>query len=172
MIKVALRSLMGRKLRFALTAFAIVLGVAMVSGTYVLTDTIKAGFGAIYTASYKNTDAVVTEKQAFGNSGAETFGFPESLLAKVQKLPGVAQADGSVTDQATQLVGQERQGDHERRRAEPRLRRRPQLALQRGHVHVRQVPDRAERGRDRQGHRRQEGLRRSATRSGSPSTAP
>src|SRR5206468_5151826 len=39
MIAVALRGLAGRKLRAALTALAIVLGVAMVSGTYVFTDT-------------------------------------------------------------------------------------------------------------------------------------
>jgi putative ABC transport system permease protein len=47
MINVALRGLLGRKLRAALTAIAIVLGVAMVSGTYVLTDTIKAAFGTV-----------------------------------------------------------------------------------------------------------------------------
>ena len=107
MIKVALRSLWGRKLRFFLTAFAIVLGVAMVSGTYVLTDTINAGFTQIYKQSYKNTDAIITTKTAFGNQGAATFGFPESLLAEVQRLPGVAVADGSVTDQTTQLVGKD-----------------------------------------------------------------
>ena len=44
MTKVALKGLLGRKLRAALTAFAIVLGVAMVSGTYILTDTIKSAF--------------------------------------------------------------------------------------------------------------------------------
>jgi putative ABC transport system permease protein len=40
MIAVTLKGLAGRKLRAALTALAIVLGVALVSGTYVLTDTI------------------------------------------------------------------------------------------------------------------------------------
>ena len=40
MIRVALAGLLGRKLRTALTALAIVLGVAMVSGTFVLTDSI------------------------------------------------------------------------------------------------------------------------------------
>jgi putative ABC transport system permease protein len=40
MIGVALKGLAGRKLRAVLTAFAIVLGVAMVSGSYILTDTI------------------------------------------------------------------------------------------------------------------------------------
>ena len=52
MIRVALKGLARRKLRAALTAIAIVLGVAMISGTYVLTDTIKAAFGGIFTAVY------------------------------------------------------------------------------------------------------------------------
>jgi putative ABC transport system permease protein len=40
MTRLTLRSLATRKLRAALTAMAVVLGVAMISGTYVLTDTI------------------------------------------------------------------------------------------------------------------------------------
>ena len=48
MTSVALKGLAGRKLRAFLTALAIVLGVAMVSGTYVLTDTIKSAFDQIF----------------------------------------------------------------------------------------------------------------------------
>ena len=47
--KRALAGLLGRKLRTALTAFAVVLGVAMVSGTLVLTDSIDKAFNFIYT---------------------------------------------------------------------------------------------------------------------------
>ncbi|MGZ4381265.1 MAG: hypothetical protein ACXVZ3_07585, partial [Gaiellaceae bacterium] len=72
MIKVALRSLMGRKLRFALTAFAIVLGVAMVTGTYMLTDSINRAFGGIFTEIYRGTDATITGKAAFDLSGQGT----------------------------------------------------------------------------------------------------
>ena len=43
-IKVALRGLAGRKLRAVLTGIAIVLGVAMISGTYILTDTVQRAF--------------------------------------------------------------------------------------------------------------------------------
>src|SRR4029077_9784368 len=43
-LAVALKGLAGRKLRAALTAIAIILGVAMISGTYVLTDTINSAF--------------------------------------------------------------------------------------------------------------------------------
>jgi putative ABC transport system permease protein len=60
LIKVALRGLAGRKLRAVLTGIAIVLGVAMISGTYILTDTINRAFTTLFTESYAGTDAVVT----------------------------------------------------------------------------------------------------------------
>ena len=61
----ALKALLGRKLRTILTAFAIVLGVATVSGTYVLTDSINKAFGSIFTESRKGSDAVISGKAAF-----------------------------------------------------------------------------------------------------------
>ena len=107
MIGVALKGLAGRKLRAALTAVSIVLGVSMISGTYVLTDTIKAAFGTVFTQVYKNTDAVITGKSAIGgnaNQGVTPPSLPESLLQKVRGLPGVAEAEGGISDQA-KLVG-------------------------------------------------------------------
>ena len=108
MLQVALKGLAGRKLRAFLTGFAIVLGVAMVSGTFVLTDTLKAGFGEIFTSVYKSSDAVITGKSAIGNgnNGNIAPSMPESLLAKVQSLPDVSAAKGGVSDQA-QLVGRD-----------------------------------------------------------------
>jgi putative ABC transport system permease protein len=101
-IRVALRSLAGHKLRAALTALAIVLGVSMVSGTYVLTDTIRKSFDTIFEASYQNTSAVISAKTAFG-SEQSNFGFSASLLPKVRALRDVAAADGEISDEA-QLV--------------------------------------------------------------------
>ena len=108
MTTVALRGLLGRKLRAILTAFAIVIGVAMVSGTFVLTDTIKSAFSTVFTTVYQNTDAVITGKSAIssnnhGNSPT-TPSLPASLLTRVQGLPQVADASGSISDTA-QLVG-------------------------------------------------------------------
>ena len=60
MTRFAVRGLLSRKLRTALTAIAIVLGVAMVCGTYVLTDSISQAFSAIFESTYHNTDAVIT----------------------------------------------------------------------------------------------------------------
>ena len=110
MTKVALKGLLGRKLRAALTAIAIVLGVAMVSGTYILTDTIKSAFSTVFTTVYQHTDAVITGKSAIGgdNGGGgprvQAPSLPASLLTQVRQLPGVAQAAGSISDLA-QLVG-------------------------------------------------------------------
>ncbi len=103
----ALRGLLGRKLRTVLTALAIILGVAMVSGTFVLTDSIKGAFNSIFASTYRNTDAVVTGKSAFKLSGNNTStdpSFDQSLLAKVKALPDVDAALGGVSGDA-HLIG-------------------------------------------------------------------
>ena len=63
MTGVALKGLLARRVRAVLTALAIVLGVAMVSGSFVLTDTISKAFDSIFTSSYSHTDAVVSGKK-------------------------------------------------------------------------------------------------------------
>ena len=101
MIRVALRGLAGRKLRATLTAFAIILGVAMVSGTYVLTDTIDKAFDNIFSETYANTDAVVSGKSAdinFQGESAETPPVDATLLEKIRAHPNVEAATGIVVD--------------------------------------------------------------------------
>ena len=106
MIKVALRALWSRKLRTILTGFAIVLGVATISGTYVLTDSISHAFDAIFSSIYRNTDAVVTGKSAVSkNSTTNLPPFDEGLLQQVRDLPTVAAAIGGVADSSTNLIG-------------------------------------------------------------------
>jgi putative ABC transport system permease protein len=109
MIGVALKGLLGRKLRTALTALAIVLGVAMVSGTYILTDTITGAFTKIVDKSYENSDAVISGKVAFKNNDSNTAttpAFPASVLTRVKQLPDVGAAAGTVTDEVS-LVGRD-----------------------------------------------------------------
>jgi putative ABC transport system permease protein len=106
-VRFALKGLLGRKLRTALTAIAIVLGVAMVAGTFMLTDSIDQAFDSIFTDSRKGSDAVVTGKSAFDvseGSGTNTPTLSESLVPEIQKLPEVAAAEGSVNGEA-QLIG-------------------------------------------------------------------
>ena len=99
MIRVALRGMARRKLRTALTAIAIVLGVALITGTYVLTDSIKGAFGGIFTSVYRGTDATVTGKSAFtlSSNGTTTAPpFDQALLPVIRGLPDVADAVGGV----------------------------------------------------------------------------
>jgi putative ABC transport system permease protein len=106
-VRFALKGLLGRKLRTALTAIAIVLGVAMVAGTFMLTDSIDRAFDSIFTDSRKGSDAVVTGKSAFDvseGSGTNAPTLSESLVPEIQKLPEVAEAEGSVNGEA-QLIG-------------------------------------------------------------------
>ncbi len=65
MIRVALKSLAARRLRTALTALAVVLGVAMVSGAFTITDTMRGAADSLSRAAYDGTDAVVTARTAF-----------------------------------------------------------------------------------------------------------
>jgi putative ABC transport system permease protein len=105
----ALRGLLGRKLRTALTAIAIVLGVATVAGTYVLTDSINNAFHSIFFETRAGSDAVISGKSAFdlsGDSGSTAPSFDESLLQKVRSLPEVGEAQGQVNGEA-HLIGKD-----------------------------------------------------------------
>ncbi|MDQ3889315.1 MAG: ABC transporter permease, partial [Actinomycetota bacterium] len=107
MIAVALKGLLGRKLRATLTAFAIVLGVAMVSGSFVLTDTIGKSFDRIFGDSFENADVVISSKEATSSTGpAEAPAFPETVLDEVEGLDSVAVTLPSVEDRA-RLVGKD-----------------------------------------------------------------
>jgi putative ABC transport system permease protein len=108
-IAIALKGLLSRKLRSVLTAIAIVLGVALMSGTFVLTDSITKAFDSIFQTIYRGTDATITGKSAVEDaqtmSGNESTipSFDESLLAKVRQLPDVKDAIGGVAGEP-QLV--------------------------------------------------------------------
>jgi len=108
-IKFAVRGLLARKLRTILTALGVVLGVALVSGTYVLTDSISTAFNSIFKETYKNTDVAVTGKPAFsasdqGNGANSAPSFDEAVLNRITALPDVKSAVGQVQGDA-HLIG-------------------------------------------------------------------
>jgi putative ABC transport system permease protein len=98
MRRVALRGLLGRKLRTGLTALAIVLGVAMVAGTLVVTDTIEKAFDSIFSSSYEQTDAVVSGRKVVEWSQTGRAEVPTEVLARVRALPEVEAAAGTILD--------------------------------------------------------------------------
>ena len=104
----AIKGLLSRKLRTALTAVAIVLGVAMISGTYVLTDSIDQAFDRVFGEIREGSNAVITGRSAFDlsdGSGVTEPTFDDGLLEEVRALPAVAAAEGSVDSDATQFIG-------------------------------------------------------------------
>ncbi len=121
MIRLSLRDLWSRKLRTVLTMLAIVLGVAMIAGTYVITDQINNGFHDIFEKAAVGTDVNITHKAAF--SGQDLFAtggsLPAPLLDQVRAVNGVADAAGSV-DGSGAVVVNGKSVTH-RRRAHARL---------------------------------------------------
>lgn len=97
MTRLVLRGLGARKLRSALTAVAILLGVAMVSGTFVLTDQIRDAFDRIFAQANAGIDVVVTERPSFTSQQGQPAGpIPESVLSSVRDVDGVAAAEGQI----------------------------------------------------------------------------
>jgi len=110
-IRFSLRGLAGRKFRAVLTAIAIVLGVAMISGTLVLTDTIDKAFDRIFVTSYAGTDAVVSAAESdisFEGETAAAPPIPASVLAQVRAVPTVDAAVGNLfEDSAVKILDSE-----------------------------------------------------------------
>src|SRR6185369_15923899 len=67
MWKLTRKGLIANKLRFLLTGIAVVLGVAFVSGTFVLTATIQKTFDDLFTNIYSNTDSVVRAREVLSS---------------------------------------------------------------------------------------------------------
>jgi putative ABC transport system permease protein len=98
MWKTTLKGLLAHKLRLALTAIAIVLGVTFVSGTFILTDTLHNTFTTLISSVYQNIDFQVRGVAQFSDTsgGATRNPIPESVLPAVRSVPGVEAAAGSV----------------------------------------------------------------------------
>ena len=78
MRSVIVRGFLTRKLRSALTAIAILLGVAMISGTFVLTDKINTAFADIFENGNANVDVVVRSRRRFTSDDSTADSCPSS----------------------------------------------------------------------------------------------
>jgi putative ABC transport system permease protein len=103
---IALRNLWSRKLRTFLTSLAIVLGVMMVAGTYVLTDTIDRSFDKIFTESNQGIDAVVSAREVVKTDDGQEPPIPGSVLKAVTATDGVAKASGGIFDPQVAILDQ------------------------------------------------------------------
>lgn len=104
MLRVSLRNLLVSKLRLFLTVAAVTVGVAFVSGTFVLSDTMMKAFDGLYAGLTSGTDVVVKSKPAFdadvATNGGQVRPIDESMVDEVSRVPGVALVRGGVTGYA------------------------------------------------------------------------
>jgi len=78
------------------TVFAVVLGVAFVAGSYILTDTIFAAFDEIFSESLSGTSVVVSAQNPVEQDNGEVPTIPASLLPRIQQTAGVKEASGAI----------------------------------------------------------------------------
>ncbi|HUY86073.1 MAG TPA: FtsX-like permease family protein, partial [Acidimicrobiales bacterium] len=113
LLSVSLKNLFAHKLRLVAMALSIVLGVGLLTGTYVLGDSFHATFDQIFGSATRNV-SVAIRAQAVGSSNSATAprsAVPAYLLSQVEGLPGVLRATGSVigyaqfVDSKGKLVG-------------------------------------------------------------------
>ncbi|HEY8081983.1 MAG TPA: FtsX-like permease family protein [Solirubrobacterales bacterium] len=96
MARFAIKSLWARKVRALTTTLAVVIGVAFVAGTYILTDTTFAAFDEIFEDSLAKTDVVITAKEEVRQETGETPSFKATVLPKVRQVDGVRVAVGQI----------------------------------------------------------------------------
>jgi len=104
--RLALRGLAARKLRTSLTIVAVLLGVTMIAGTFVLTDTIQRAFDDIFSAQTKGADVIVSGRSKVKSDFSMPRPLDEKLLNDIKRLPQVAQAAGQINDVAA-VVGKD-----------------------------------------------------------------
>lgn len=107
MWRLTVKGVIAHRFRYALTALAVLLGVAFIAGTFVLTDTMNSTFGKLYTQIYSGTAAVVRATQPFDpglsfTNQRQPIG--AGLAGTVAAVPGVRAVAPDITGYA-QLVG-------------------------------------------------------------------
>jgi putative ABC transport system permease protein len=93
MWRITLPGLLAHKVRYALTAVAVSLGVAFMAGTLIFTDTIKYTFDGLFNDVYRNTSAVVRGTQPVtpdANFTNQRQLIDARLAETVRGVPGVA----------------------------------------------------------------------------------
>ena len=96
MTGLAVKSLWARRVRALTTTLAVVIGVAFVAGTYILTDTTFAAFDEIFEDSLAKTDVVITAKEEVRQETGEVPSFSATALPEVRQVDGVRLAVGQI----------------------------------------------------------------------------
>ncbi|GAA2989571.1 ABC transporter permease [Streptosporangium longisporum] len=103
MLRTTLAGLRAHRLRLALTALAIALGVGFIAGTFVLTDTIDAGYTQRFSAAADRLDVAVLPATAKGDEEALVS---DATLKRIRATDGVTDAQGLVRGTSA-LIGKD-----------------------------------------------------------------
>ena len=111
MLGIALKGLLARPIRTALTAFAIVLGVATITAAFTLTDTMGRAADDLSSSAYDGTAAVVSAPSPFNsandNENLQQPTIDAKTIDRVRQVPGVAVAAGDITNLYAKVVGKD-----------------------------------------------------------------
>ncbi|HEU4749434.1 MAG TPA: ABC transporter permease, partial [Acidimicrobiia bacterium] len=96
MLRATWKSLLGHKLRFALTGLSIALGVGLVSASFMFTDSLGRAFDDLFGATLAGFDVQVRPEIDSDLNFAQGEPLDEELVETVAQIPGVAAAEGSI----------------------------------------------------------------------------
>ncbi len=103
MLSLTFKNLWARKWRSVMTAVAVIFGIALVAGTYVLTDTTNDAFNDIFVGANENTDVAITAKEQVSQDDGSNPAFDAGILSRVKAVEGVRLASGDVFSQGAIL---------------------------------------------------------------------
>lgn len=106
MFRLTRKRLWAHRLRFALTGLAVILGVAFMSGTQILTDTMGKTFDGIFEDANQGVDVVVRRASAVDSAFEKEVRerVDTATLDRIATIDGVDMAAGSIEGQAA-IVG-------------------------------------------------------------------
>ncbi len=107
MRKVTWRNLVARKVRLALSAFAIVLGVAFVAGSFIFTDALGGAFNGIIKGTTADVEVAPKNGNDFTSFGQDARTIPADVVDKLAALPGAAEAHGTVEVQGVYVISKQ-----------------------------------------------------------------
>src|SRR3954471_8325857 len=105
MLRMTWRNLIARKIRLALSAFAIVLGVAFVAGSFIFTDSLGGAFNGIIKGTTADVEVRPSGSGDFDSFGIDSRTMPASLVDKLAALPEVEAADGTNQVEGVFVIG-------------------------------------------------------------------
>jgi putative ABC transport system permease protein len=100
-IRLGLRNVLAGRQRMVLVIGAVVIGIAIVCGTLVFSDTLRAAFRQQFLGASQGAELVVSSRADEASSISAPAPMPAALVSRIGGLPGVSAAAGQIRAAAT-----------------------------------------------------------------------